>query len=1081
MPGQYWEVQIGDAQWIPLPPLVSEELNQVHASGHPTAVCTMKGIAYKMDLKALQQTNTQTGRRRSIRLVRATPSAAAGVKAIPGRPSGTSDSNATSPVRPSPSPPTSPIFSIGSDNLQHVAPDERPLGVRWEVQDDAGNWACFNKDTIARLENAFFLRAPELTIQSSATMYTVRPVAETTFRYNAATGRKRPVRRVNGQPVVADLVWAWMDNDGTWQNYDAHLQSQIHHCCCNAVRFAEFSKSLATVRPGRGEASEDTGTYQLLFDDMIQQNVGTGHRRPVRKMGHEALTRLAAPSSCAWLWQGSDGGWQAFGGDISDKLDLLYEDRAGRSAAPKRIESNEFGEEQLQVDFEAMVLIGCDSGVEYPIKRDQGLDIVDDDQLPIWMFADDEGGWVNFDAEARKFLERVYRSGKPSVDLPGGDYRVDFVPEMKRKNLKTGMARKVRRVDPSGLLDAATRVRDDTVIVDPTEGSQDWATSRVEGPIDLREYDDLVRRLRRTGAKYTDEEFKPTNTSFYGTRASKLPQKKCRFRRLDQIPGEWAFVKGDLQAQDIKQGCLGSCWFVSMLSAVAERKDLISRLLPRQEIEPCGAYVVCFYQNGERRPVIVDDHFPVWDYDGCPPGQRHHICTTRGSNSQLWVPLMEKAYAKIHGSYSALTGGLSSDALSDLTGAPTTTIDLPWQQRGLDTGKLWSDLMRWNRLGYLFGGHCGRDRKEIASSVVKKMGLVERHAYTVLKFRQVDLRGKTHKLVLLRNPYGRVEWQGDWSDKSRLWTPELRRELGHLSQDDGVFWMPFHDFLTYFHVINVCKVAQTPPYEFTLQHQWPVVAPPACLMLDFKVTRPETVSTVQVFQQSKRGQGTDFVMNDLSAVVVLLNANGSVDRVMDEVLMEAKRTMPVMASFALEPGRYRIFVATVAGARPSANHPKSCHIRLSTSEAVLVRKMAPLSVALRMALHFAFDQTQKHCMQHQTKGQTHCYTHEVLPGVLITEIYSPWGRYVLVVNKTAQAAGVRYDYRESRNVISTRPRDQVMDVVPPRSRQIILAVCHFQPNGRWVGTHSTRQAANAREVHDPPLPEGSIHEPVPLV
>jgi hypothetical protein len=56
--------------------------------------------------------------------------------------------------------------------------------------------------------------------------------------------------------------------------------------------------------------------------------------------------------------------------------------------------------------------------------------------------------------------------------------------------------------------------------------------------------------------------------------------------------------------------------------------------------------------------------------------------------------------------------------------------------------------------------------------------------------------------------FHRIEWQGDWSDKSRLWTPELRQELGHSRQEDGVFWMPFHDFLTYFHVINVCKVPQ---------------------------------------------------------------------------------------------------------------------------------------------------------------------------------------------------------------------------------------------------------------------------------
>lgn len=45
MPKQFWEVQISDDQWIPLPPAVSEELNLVHGSGHTYAVCSMKGIS----------------------------------------------------------------------------------------------------------------------------------------------------------------------------------------------------------------------------------------------------------------------------------------------------------------------------------------------------------------------------------------------------------------------------------------------------------------------------------------------------------------------------------------------------------------------------------------------------------------------------------------------------------------------------------------------------------------------------------------------------------------------------------------------------------------------------------------------------------------------------------------------------------------------------------------------------------------------------------------------------------------------------------------------------------------------------
>ena len=45
---------------------------------------------------------------------------------------------------------------------------------------------------------------------------------------------------------------------------------------------------------------------------------------------------------------------------------------------------------------------------------------------------------------------------------------------------------------------------------------------------------------------------------------------------------------------------------------------------------------------------------------------------------------------------------------------------------------------------------------------------------------------------------------GDWSDKSPLWTPELREELQVVSDpEDGTFWMAFEDFVQHFDSMNV--------------------------------------------------------------------------------------------------------------------------------------------------------------------------------------------------------------------------------------------------------------------------------------
>ena len=67
---------------------------------------------------------------------------------------------------------------------------------------------------------------------------------------------------------------------------------------------------------------------------------------------------------------------------------------------------------------------------------------------------------------------------------------------------------------------------------------------------------------------------------------------------------------------------------------------------------------------------------------------------------------------------------------------------------------------------------------------------------------------KYTRLIRLRNPWGYKEWIGDWSDHSKLWTEEAKKELNinlHI-EDDGEFFMSFEDFFKYFLVVDICRV-----------------------------------------------------------------------------------------------------------------------------------------------------------------------------------------------------------------------------------------------------------------------------------
>ena len=53
-------------------------------------------------------------------------------------------------------------------------------------------------------------------------------------------------------------------------------------------------------------------------------------------------------------------------------------------------------------------------------------------------------------------------------------------------------------------------------------------------------------------------------------------------------------------------------------------------------------------------------------------------------------------------------------------------------------------------------------------------GVISGHAYSLISIHELKHRGKDIKLLKLRNPWGSGEWQGDWSDNSPLWTPQLK-------------------------------------------------------------------------------------------------------------------------------------------------------------------------------------------------------------------------------------------------------------------------------------------------------------------
>jgi hypothetical protein len=228
---------------------------------------------------------------------------------------------------------------------------------------------------------------------------------------------------------------------------------------------------------------------------------------------------------------------------------------------------------------------------------------------------------------------------------------------------------------------------------------------------------------------------------------------------------------------------------------VAMRDDLLRALFVRADVSR-GEFTVKFNKGGEWRQVTIDDQLPC-SKAGTP------VYGHSQDEHELWPSLLEKAYAKLHGSYQALEGGNIAEALVDLTGGAPEEIDLDDDDgRALaESGQLWSRLLLYQQEQYLLGCAYICDG---AAEVDTGSGLLQNHAYGIM--RVVETRG--HRLIKCRNPWGMKEWNGDWSDTSSLWTAELRRELGQEKLDDGIFWIDFGDFCKQFNRVYVARLYQ---------------------------------------------------------------------------------------------------------------------------------------------------------------------------------------------------------------------------------------------------------------------------------
>ncbi|XP_062858470.1 calpain-3b isoform X2 [Trichomycterus rosablanca] len=311
----------------------------------------------------------------------------------------------------------------------------------------------------------------------------------------------------------------------------------------------------------------------------------------------------------------------------------------------------------------------------------------------------------------------------------------------------------------------------------------------------LKDFLELRDKYVKKKVLFKDPLFPADDSSLYFNEEFPLSLVWKRPKEICQNP---QFIVGGANRTDICQGDLGDCWLLAAIACLTLNETLLYRVVPPDQSfteNYAGIFHFQFWRYGEWVDVLVDDRLPTY--------KNNLVFTHSGNKNEFWSALLEKAYAKLHGSYEALRGGNSLEAMEDFTGGVTEYYEIKNAPK-----EMYNIMRKALDRGSLMG--CSIDALVPSGMMTKTAsGLLKGHAYSITgveQGKQPSGRDTRIRLVRVRDPWGVAPppscKSNDWTklatsenDKQRLKPTEA-----------GEFWMNFEEFQKNFTKLEICNL-----------------------------------------------------------------------------------------------------------------------------------------------------------------------------------------------------------------------------------------------------------------------------------
>ncbi|XP_038216495.1 calpain-C isoform X1 [Zerene cesonia] len=300
----------------------------------------------------------------------------------------------------------------------------------------------------------------------------------------------------------------------------------------------------------------------------------------------------------------------------------------------------------------------------------------------------------------------------------------------------------------------------------------------------MADYTEIKTNCLQKFQLWEDPDFPATQSSvFY----HQVPPFQFEWKRPHELYLNPKFIHEGYEGFDVVTGTLGDKWLLSCFGILHMYKGLFFRVIPgvqRLDSNYAGIFRFCIWWCGQWVEVLVDDQLPT---------VHGKLAFMHCSHSeQLWPALLEKAYAKMHGSYEALKYGNLHDGLVELTGGITETIPLA----DIEDPIRLHNLLQTTSIVTAY--HSANSVKNIESGIRYRMYNMER----------VETPGGYIHLVRLGKPLasGEKPFNHLVLDKT-TWNSIPISERDRLTSTTTGFWMLYTDFISMFAQLDLVHIS----------------------------------------------------------------------------------------------------------------------------------------------------------------------------------------------------------------------------------------------------------------------------------